>query len=164
MKGGAIMQEKKHTFWDLFTMVENGKLKSTFMLYSFALALLFLAVYAAAFVLLVDAVHAFMSPVSPWLSGVMECLTPAFVSAVAAFLCQKLARDKRLAATAYVWLTVALIAIAVILLTSFPLEDWGRLINLILQMGVVPIALGSLLTMPEAIKHLRKQQAMKIGG
>lgn len=158
------MQEKKHTFWDLFTMVENGKLKSTFMLYSFALALLFLAVYAAAFVLLVDVVHAFMSPVSPWLSGVMECLIPAFVSAVAAFLCQKLARDKRLAATAYIWLTVALIAIAVILLTSFPLEDWGGLMNLILQMGVVPIALGCLLTMPEAIKHLRKQQAMKIGG
>lgn len=158
------MQEKKHSFWELFTMVENGKLKSTFMLYSFALALLFLAVYAAAFVLLVDVVHQFISPVSPWLSGVMECLIPAFVSAVAAFLCQKVARDKRLAAAAYVWLAVALIAIAVILLTSFPPEDWGGVMNLILQMGVVPVGLGCLLTMPEAIKHLRKQQTRKIGG
>lgn len=149
------MPEKKHSLWDLFTMVENGKLKSTFMLYSFALALLFLAAYGAAFVLLIDPVHNLLSPLSAGLSAVMECLVPALAGAAFAVLCQKLARDKRLAPAAFAWLTAAAVAIAVILLCAFDRADWGYLFSLILQMFVVPVLLGGGWTLWIAVRHLR---------
>lgn len=152
------MSEKKRSFWDLFTMVENGKLKSTFMLYSFALALLFLAAYGAAFMLLIDPVHNLLSPLSAGLSAVMECLVPALAGAAFAVLCQKIARDKRLAPAAFVWLTAALIPIAVILLCAFDAADRGYILSLILQMAVVPILLGGLWTLWIAVRRLRRSK------
>lgn len=149
------MSEKKRSFWDLFTMVENGKLKSTFMLYSFALALLFLAAYGAAFVLLIDPVHSLFAPVSAGLSAVMECLVPALAGSAFAALCQKLARNKRLAPAAYVWLAVATVAIGAFLLCSFDMADWGYILSLILQMAVVPILTGGIWTLLVALRHVR---------
>ena len=40
------------SFWDAFRLTENGHVKSTLLLNSFCLSILFLAVYGAAFFLL----------------------------------------------------------------------------------------------------------------
>ena len=42
------------SFWDAFRLTENGHVKSTLLLNSFCLSILFLAVYGAAFFLLTD--------------------------------------------------------------------------------------------------------------
>ena len=46
------------SFWDAFRLTENGHVKSTLLLNSFCLSILFLAVYGAAFFLLTDPIHA----------------------------------------------------------------------------------------------------------
>ena len=146
------MPEKKRSFWDLFTMVENGRLKSTFLLYSFALALVFLVVYAVAFALLTDPVHALLAPVHEGLSAVMECLVPALVTTLAALGCQRLAQDKRLAPAAYLWLAVAAIALTVIVMTALEPADWGMLLSLAGQIAFVPILMGGVWTLLIALR------------
>lgn len=150
------MAEKKYSFWDMFTMVENGKLKSTFMMYSFALSFVFLAAYAAAFILLVDPIEAFFAPVSPVLAGVMECILPALAGAVVSVGCQKMARNKWLAPAAYAWLVLYSVAVLVIVLTSFDQADWGLLLSLLGQVIPLPLILGGGWTLLIARKHQLK--------
>lgn len=150
------MTEKKRSFWDLFTMVENGKLKSTFMMYSFALSFVFLAAYAAAFILLVDPLHRLFSPAAPWLAGIMECLIPALVGAAFSVLCQKIARNKRLAPAAYVWLALYSLVTVVIVFTAFDRADWGLLTNLLIQVIPLPLVIGGGWTLLICKKHLSR--------
>ena len=49
------------SFWDAFRLTENGHVKSTLLLNSFCLSILFLAVYGAAFFLLTDPIHAWLA-------------------------------------------------------------------------------------------------------
>jgi len=149
------MTEKKHSFWDMFTMVENGKLKSTFLMYSFALSFVFLAAYAAAFILLVDPIHGLLAPGGLWLAGIMECLIPALVGAAFSVLCQKIARDKRLAPAAYLWLALYSLVTLVIVLTAFDRADWSLLLSLLIQVIPLPLILGGGWTFWIAKKHGR---------
>ena len=49
------------SFWSAFQMTENGKVKSTLILYSFCLCWVFIAVYFAAFAFLLDPLDALVS-------------------------------------------------------------------------------------------------------
>lgn len=53
------------SFWDAFRLTENGHVKSTLLLNSFCLSILFLAVYGAAFFLLTDPIHAWLALAPP---------------------------------------------------------------------------------------------------
>lgn len=149
------MTEKKYRFWDMFTMVENGKLKSTFMMYSFALSFVFLAAYAFAFILLVEPLHGLFSPMAPWLAGIMECLIPALAGSIFCVGCQKIARNKRLASAAFLWLALYGAATLVITLTSFERSDWGLLLSLLVQVIPLPLLIGGGWTFLIAKKHER---------
>ena len=54
--------QRADSFWNAFQLTENGHVKSTLLLNSFCLSILFLAVYFAAFYLLADPIHALLSP------------------------------------------------------------------------------------------------------
>ena len=49
------------SFWSAFQMTENGKVKSTLLLYSFCLCWVFIAIYVAAFFFLLDPLEALVS-------------------------------------------------------------------------------------------------------
>lgn len=133
---------RKRSFWDMFTLTENGRIKNTFLLYAFALSFVFLAAYGIAFALLIDPMQRLFAAVSPLLAGVMECLVPAAAGTAVCLLCQKVARNKALAPVAFVFLAVELIAFAILLLAALPPEDYGMAFTLLLQAGVPPLVMG----------------------
>lgn len=137
-----VAAEKKRTFWDMFTLVENGKIKSTFLLYAFALSFVFLAAYGIAFVLLIDPIEHLFSGVSPLLAGVLECLIPALAGTGLCLLCQKAARNKALAPAAFVFLAVAAVALGALTLSVLEDGEYGFFFTLFIQIAVVPIAMG----------------------
>ena len=67
------------SFWSAFQMTENGKVKSTLLLYSFCLCWVFIAVYAALFVFLLDPLDALVSGAPGIVAHVVEAVVPALV-------------------------------------------------------------------------------------
>ena len=64
------------SFWDAFRLTENGHVKSTLLLNSFCLSILFLAVYGAAFFLLTDPIHAWLALAPRAVENLVSALPP----------------------------------------------------------------------------------------
>ncbi|MEG1014766.1 MAG: hypothetical protein RSE58_09190 [Clostridia bacterium] len=151
-------EEKKHSFRDLFIMIENGKPKNTFLLYSFALSFFFLAVYAFAYILLAKPVELVFQRISMNLAAWMEAFLPAVAGTALCALCQLIAKDKRLAVAAFVWLGLYTVVFFLIALCSFGAEDLFLFFNLFSQLTVFPLLLGGGLTCWVAIRAMRKKR------
>lgn len=149
------VQEKKRSLWELFSMVENGKPKNTFLLYSFALSFFFLAVYAFAYIALAGPVERMFAGVSMGLAAWMEALLPAAAATVVCALCQLAAKNKRLAAAAFIWLLLYAAVFFIIALFSFEKEDFPLFLNLFLQLTVFPLLLGGGWTFCIAVRSLK---------
>ena len=67
------------SFWDAFQLTENGHVKSTLLLNSFCLSILFLAVYGAAFFLLTDPIHAWLALAPRAVENLVSALLPALI-------------------------------------------------------------------------------------
>ena len=134
--------EKKHTFWDMFTLVENGKIKSTFLLYAFALSFVFLAAYGIAFVLLIDPIEHLLVGISPRLAGLLECLIPSLLGTAVCLVCQKVARNKALAPAAFGFLTVVALVLGGFTLAVLEPGEYGFFFLLFVQIAVVPVLMG----------------------
>ena len=65
------------SFWSAFQMMENGRVKSTLMLYSFCLCWVFAAVYGAAIALLIGPLHMLMAGSPVFLENLVTALVPA---------------------------------------------------------------------------------------
>ena len=137
-----VAAEKKRTFWDMFTLVENGKIKSTFLLYAFALSFVFLAAYGIAFFLLIDPIEHLFAGISPAIAGALECLVPSILGTAVCLLCQKAARNKALAPAAFGFLAVAFLTFGGLMLTELETGEYGFFFTLFVQIAVVPFAMG----------------------
>ena len=92
------------SFWSAFQMTENGKVKSTLLLYSFCLCWVFIAVYAALFVFLLDPLDALVSGAPGIVAHVVEAVVPALVGAVVCVLPWPIIKDKRIIPASYTWI------------------------------------------------------------
>ena len=129
-------------FWGAFQMTENGKVKSTLLLYSFCLCWVLLALYGGCFALL-----------NPWLDGLLqgmpvplvtlvEALVPAIVGTAVASLVWLLPGDKRLLPAAYIWLALLLLACLVALVIMMGLDSAGLILQFFGMFTLAPLALG----------------------
>ncbi len=133
-------------FWGAFQMTENGRVKSTILLYSFCLCWVLLVLYGGCFALFTPWLDGLLAgtgfPV--WLVSLTEALVPAAAGTAAASLVWLLPGDKRLLPAAYVWLALLLLASLIALILMF-LSD-GEGIGLVLQFfgmfTLAPLALG----------------------
>ena len=71
--------QRADSFWNAFQLTENGHVKSTLLLNSFCLSIVFLAVYFAAFYLLTDPIHALLSSAPLAVENLANALLPAIV-------------------------------------------------------------------------------------
>ena len=130
-------KQRGDAFWGIFLPTKNGKVKSTLVLNSFCLSILFLAVYAMAYLLLLDGLDAFLAgKASLFWINVLESLIPALV---ATFICNVLHfvfAEKRLVPAAFIWLLLYTLAVTAYLLACSPPE--ARSTTLKLLMMVVP--------------------------
>lgn len=134
---------KKHTFWDLFSLMEGGRLKSTLLLYSFVLGFVYLAFYLASYLLL-------LGPIDRLLPGGMavplkNLLEAALPSAAATALCLLFflwVKDKRLVPLGFLWMTAYVLIVAVLLLATLAPDQRGDFLRLLLMFGWAPVLLG----------------------
>ncbi len=103
---------------------ENGKPKSATFLYSFLLAILFGAIYAAAYLLLLDPLHNAFGRLPVFWQNVLQYLIPAVAGSVPCVLSIFLFRgeNKRLVPNAYLWMAALLV---LIMLAALLLIDWS---------------------------------------
>ena len=103
------------SFWNAFQMTENGHVKSTLLLNSFCLAVLFIAVYFAAFYLLTDPIHAMLTAVPTAVESLVNALVPAIVGTAFCALAHLICKPQTVLA-AYLWLLVLSLAILITML------------------------------------------------
>lgn len=105
------------SFWSAFQMTENGKVKSTLLLYSFCLCWVFIAVYGALFFFLLDPLDTLTAGLPVFAVNLIEGLVPSVAGAAICGLTWFLSRtEKRLLPAAYLWLFLLMLACLVTLL------------------------------------------------
>ena len=104
--------QRADSFWNAFQLTENGHVKSTLLLNSFCLSIVFLAVYFAAFYLLTDPIHALLSSA---VENLANALLPAIVGTAVCGLTHLFCRPQTVLAS-YLWLLALAAAILVVML------------------------------------------------
>ena len=132
------------SFWSAFRMTENGKVKSTLMLYSFCLCWVFIAVYFASYFFLLDPLDALVSGAPKIVVYLVESLVPAVVGPAVCALPWPLYKDKRMMAASFTW--IFLLAVACLIAMVVMMSDEPEARNLFLQFFAqavpAPILLG----------------------
>ena len=118
------------SFWSAFQMMENGRVKSTLMLYSFCLCWVFAAVHGAAIALLIDPLHALMAGTPVFLENLVTALVPAALGTAICGLTWFLPGDKRKLPAAYLWLTLLMLACVIALLALLKGERGAQILAL----------------------------------
>lgn len=102
---------------------ENGRPKSAVLLYSFLLAILFVVLYGASYLLLLDPLETAFSGAPVWGRNLAEYLIPALAGSIPCLLIAFLPGDtKRLVLGAYLWMGGLLVAM---MLFELLLIDWS---------------------------------------
>lgn len=138
------------SFWSAFQMTENGKVKSTLLLYSFCLCWVFLAVYGLAYAFLTVPLHNLTSGGPTAVENLVGALVPAVLGTAVCSLTWFLSKtEKRLMPAAYIWLFVLALACLITLLILLRGEGEAQL--LVLQFFgmfvLTPVLLGGGLAM-----------------
>ena len=130
------------SFWSAFQMMENGRVKSTLMLYSFCLCWVFAAVYGAAIALLIGPLHMLMAGSPVFLENLVTALVPAVLGTAVCCLTWLLPGDKRKLPAAYLWLTLLMLACLIGLIMLMGWENAGLVLQFFGMFVLAPLALG----------------------
>ena len=123
--------KKADNFWNAFRLTENGKVKSTLMLNSFCLCVVYIAVYFGAICLLVDPLHILTQGMPTWVENFISSVIPAFVGTAVCSLTWLIAKEKRMMVATYAWITV--LSVASLLALLILMRDDGHAQLLALQ-------------------------------
>ena len=137
-------KERADKFWNIFLFTDgHGRLKSTTVIYSFFISVLFLAVYGVLYMLLIDALNDLLGPGCPvWLANTVESLVPAILGSL---LCNALfyaVKQKKLIIAGYAWLILYALVLLVGVLVGMDAGDWGMFLSLYALVVPAPILLG----------------------
>lgn len=108
--------KKADKFWSAFLLTKDGKVKSTLLLNSFCMCVALIAVYAAAFVLLLGPLKTATAGMPAWVGNLVGALVPAVVGSVVCLLTFPLFKEKRTLPCAYLWLFILLVACLITML------------------------------------------------
>ncbi len=129
---------------DLFTLVENGRLKSTLLLYSFSMGFVVFAVYAAAYALLLKPLDALFSgrmpaPLANWL----EAAVPAMIGTAVCLLLQARIRERRMVPLAFMWLAFLVIPTLGGVLAMLEPADRQLYFGIAAPVTLLPLGIGA---------------------
>ncbi len=132
-------------FWGAFQMTENGKVKSTILLYSFCLCWVLLALYGGFFALFTPWLNGLLTAsgdIPIWLINLIEALVPAIAGTAVASLVWLLPSDKRLLPAGYIWLALLLLACLIALIILMGWESTGLILQFFGMFALAPLTLG----------------------
>ena len=128
------------SFWDAFRLTENGHVKSTLLLNSFCLSILFLVVYGAAFFLLTDPIHAWLALAPRAVENLVSALLPALIGTAICALTHLICHPQTVLA-AYGWLLLLALASLVTMLLLLRGDHGASVLFLQLFGMMVPVPL-----------------------
>ena len=140
---------------------ENGKPKSASLLYSFLMAILFILIYGASYLLLLDPLEKALARTSVLLRNLAEYLVPALAGSAVCLLFTLLPGEKKgLAAGAYLWMGGLLVAV---MLFELLLIDWsdvrteyGLFMAIVNLPGIASVLTGGI---PALLLYRRERKA-----
>lgn len=148
-------EEKKQTqkkradkFWNIFLFTDGkGKLKSTLLVNSFSLSLLFLAVYGLCYYFLIDIIQIGLGENAPvFLQNLLQCLVPCIIGTGACCSLFRLLKKKELVPAAYVWLILYALVMLIGTLVGMDAETRPFFLNFYMMIVPLPLALGTFLS------------------
>ena len=104
------------SFWSAFRMTENGKPKSGLLVYTFCLSFVMLAVYGAAFFVVIEGLHNLTAGLPVFWGNLIQSLAAAIVGLLVSILLHFVLTDKRLMFGTYLWLVLYAVASLITLL------------------------------------------------
>lgn len=138
--------ERARSFWKTFLFTENGKPKSGFLVYTFSLSIVFIALLLIGFNFIVD----WLSPLTAsWPVTLGNLFASLCVSAAVLLIgavLHRLLSDKRLMLGTYLWLLLYLVASVITM--ALLLRDWETLrvfLHFVLWFAAIPVGLGLVL-------------------
>lgn len=136
-------KKRGDSFWGFFLPTKNGKVKSTLIINSFCLSILFLAVYIMAYLLLLEGLDALLAGTMPSiLTNMIESLIPAVIGTVLCNVLHFVFTEKRLVPAAYIWLLLYVVAATIYLLVNSSAEARGLTFQLLMMVMPAPILTG----------------------
>ena len=112
----ARRQERAESFWSAFQFTEKGKPKSSLIIYTFSLSVLFAAANFLCYEGAIRLMTEMLSSLPAWGSNLIIALTASAAGTVLCCLPHFCFRDKRLVFGSYLWLCAYGLAILVIML------------------------------------------------
>jgi len=121
---GSTLRDRLDRFWGALFLNEHGRPKSAMFLYSFCLSLLFFALYAASYGLLIDVLEKAFAGASVPVRNAAESVLPGLAATIVCCSMFFLFPDRRLVPAAYIWLAVY--ALGALVTTAFltPKEEF----------------------------------------
>ncbi len=143
-------------------LTEEGKPKSTTLVYSFSLALVFIVVILVGYVLLIDPIELGLEGSPVWVRQVLEYLVPGLVCVA---LCTALSfafRKKErfnLVAAAFTWVDIIVAIMLVTMMFTVDSSDWGTEYGLFMAVAGIPMLVSAVLGTVASQIVYRKRKA-----
>lgn len=156
-------------------LTEDGRPKSTVLLYSFLLALLFLLISFGLYVVLIDVLENVFQAASAGVRNALETVVPGVISGLVCPLLILVIRDKKkLVVNAYIWLAVmfAMMAVLAVFYCDWTggfrewLYGYGAFMRIWGWPNVVTILVGGWVSwfLYKYRSGVRKEDAERLGG
>lgn len=112
----ARRQERAENFWGAFRFTENGKPKSSLIVYTFSLSILFAAVYFLCYEGAIRLLTGSLGALPAWAANLVIALTASAAGAAVCCLPHRFFQDKRLVFGGHLWLCGYAAAVLIIML------------------------------------------------
>ncbi len=143
-------------------LTEEGKPKSTTLIYSFSLSLVFVVVLLLLYILLIDPIELGLAKSPTWVRQVLEYLVPGIVGVA---LCTSLSfafrkREKMgLVAAAFTWVDILVLLVVVTMMFMVDSSDWATEYGLFMAIAGIPLLVSAVLGTVASQLVYRKRKA-----
>lgn len=135
-------------FWSTFLFTEDGKPKSSLLIYTFSLSFVLVFLFLAAFGLLIDPLNALCSAMPAFAVNLITCLACTVIVMIPTCIFHHFVKDKRLAFGGFLWLDIYAVAILIteLIMMWGDTEAIGMFLAFFFWFFALPVIIGSGIT------------------
>ncbi len=150
-------RSKKKSFWELFTLTENGHLKSTALMYAFALSFLYIGIYVLAYMLLLGPLNVVLAPrFSVGVVNFLESVLPSLLATAVCMVPFFFIREKRIVPMAYAFILLYAVVVLIVILMGAEKDD--PLLSVYLLFVPAPAIIGCTVSAVSYILYARRSR------
>lgn len=136
-------KDRADRFWSAFLFTENGKPKSSLLVYTFCLSFVFAAVYVLAYEGVMRLLSGPLETAAVWVSNLTIALIASILGAAVCCLPHRFMKDKRLVFGGHLWLLLYAVMVLVTMLIMLGGDDaTGAFLTFFGWFVALPVAVG----------------------